>query len=184
MRDFTAQRIAIDGQPIGHGSDLGQLKIAEDQLTRLWLVFNGDLIARLHVIGSNINAAPVHEDVPMRNELAGGTARICQAQPENHIVDPRLKKLEKCLASDAALAQCVLENAPELALEQSVLITELLLFSERNRIIGLFAPGTFRAVHTGRIIFSLQGLGRSKNWNAVTAADFSFWSGVSTHAVL
>ena len=53
-------------------------------------------------------------------------------------------------------AQCVLENAPELTLEQPVLVTELLFFAERDCIIGLLAPRSLWPVHAGRIIFSLE----------------------------
>src|SRR6266496_2121026 len=78
-------------------------------------------------------------------------------------------------------AQRVLENAPELPLQKSILITQLLFFSERNRVLGLFPPGTSGAVHAGRIIFPLQRLGGAEERHAITAADFCFWSGVSAH---
>jgi len=37
VRDFAAERVAIGGQPIRHGSDLGQIKIPEHELARFRL---------------------------------------------------------------------------------------------------------------------------------------------------
>src|SRR5207237_572062 len=81
---------------------------------------------------------------------------VGEAEPEHDVVDPGLEQLEQRLAGHAALAQCVLENAPELTLEQPVLVTELLFFAERDCIIGLLAPRSLWPVHAGRIIFSLE----------------------------
>src|SRR4030095_5328186 len=119
--------------------------------------------------------------MPVRHELARSAARVRNAKTINDIIKARLQELEKCFTCNAAFAQCALENAPELPLEKSILIPQLLLFSERNCVIGLLAPGTSRAVHAGRIIFPLQRLGRTEKRHAVTAAYFRFWSCVSSH---
>ena len=91
------------------------------------------------------------------------------------------KKLQQRFTGHTAFAQSALENAAELAFEQTVLIAKLLFFTERDRVIGLFAAGTFRSVHARRIIFSLESFRRSKEWHAIAAADFGFWSGISAH---
>jgi len=91
----------------------------------------------------------------VRHQLPGGVAGIRQAEAIDDVIQSRFEKLEKRFAGHAAFAQRVLENAPELSLEKSILITQLLFFSERNRVLRLFAPGTSRAMHAGRIIFSL-----------------------------
>jgi len=89
------------------------------------------------------------------HKLASGAARIGKTKPVDNIIESCFEELEKCFPGHAALAQRVLEDAPELPLEKSILITQLLFFSERNRVLRLFAPGTSRAMHAGRIIFSL-----------------------------
>src|SRR5439155_10671427 len=106
-----------------------------------------------------------------------------QAEAIHHVIESGLEKLEQRFSRYTAFAECILEDAAELTLQQPILITKLLLFPERNCILGLFSSGTFRAVHAGRIIFSLQRFRRSKNRHAITAADFCFWSGVSAHGV-
>ena len=119
----------------------------------------------------------------MRHQLARSAARIGQAKAINYVIQARLQQLEKCLTCHAALAQCTLENAPELFFEKSVLIAQLLFLAERNRVIGLFAPGTSRAVLPGRIILSLQGLGRTKNRHTVAPTYSCFRSCVSAHGI-
>ena len=119
----------------------------------------------------------------MRHQLTSGAAGVGEAKAVNDIIESCFEELEKCFPGHAALAQRVLEDAPELPLEKSILITQLLFFSERNRVIGLFAPGTSGAMHAGRIIFPLQRLGGAEDRHAIAAAHFRFWSCVSTHWV-
>ena len=175
------KRIAIDRQPIRHRRDLRQLQIAQRELARFRFVLDRDFVAGLHIEGRDIDVAAVDLHVAVRNELARGAARIGEAEAENDVVEPRLEQLQQRLTGNAALAQRALENAAELPLEQAVLVTKLLLFAERDGVIGLFAAGTFRAVHARRIIFPLERFGRSKERHAIAAADFGFWSGISAH---
>jgi len=181
VRDLAAERVAIRCQPVRHGGNLSELEIAKDELTRLRLVLDRDFVAGLYVIGSNIDAAPIHEHMAMRHELPGSAACIGKAKAVDDVIQSRLQKLEKGLTCYAALAQRVLKNPPKLALEKSVLITKLLLFPKCNCILGLFTSGALRAVHARRIVFPLQRFGEAKERHAITAADFRFRSGVSTH---
>src|SRR5262249_52262675 len=90
-------------------------------------------------------------------------------------------QLEKCFARDTAFAQGTLKNSPELSLEQSILITQLLFFAERYRVIGLLAPGASRTVNARRIIFPLQCFRRTEDRHAITPAHFCLRSCVSGH---
>ena len=65
-----------------------------------------------------------------------------------------------------------LEDPAELLFHQAVLETELLLFPERDRVVRLFAAGSFRTVHSRRIIFPLERFGRSEKRHAVSAGNF------------
>ncbi len=76
---FTAERITIRRQPIRHGGNLSELKIAKHELTRLRLVLNRDFVACFHVVGSDIDAAPIHEHMAMRHQLASGAACVGKA---------------------------------------------------------------------------------------------------------
>src|SRR5436305_849759 len=117
----------------------------------------------------------------MRNELARPASRVREAEPENNVIKARLEQLQERLAGHTALPQRGLENAAELFLKQAVLVAQLLLLAQGNGVVRLFAPGSLRAVHSRRIIFSLERLRGSKQWHSVAAADFRFRSGVSGH---
>ena len=47
--------VAIDRQPIRHRRDLGQLEIAQRELSRFRFVLHRDFIARLHIVGRNVD---------------------------------------------------------------------------------------------------------------------------------
>src|SRR5437588_11596617 len=181
VRDFSFERVAIDGQPIRYRHNLSELEIAQRKLTRFRFVFDRDLVAGFHVERSDVDAAAVNLDVTVRNELAGSVASVGEAEAINYVVEARLKELQKRLAGHTAFAQRVLENPAELSLKKAVLITKFLFLAERDCVIGLFAARTFGAVHSRRIIFPLERLRWSKNLDAVTATDLCFRSGVSAH---
>jgi hypothetical protein len=94
----------------------------------------------------------------MRHQLARSTARVGEPKPVNNIIESRFQQLEKRFTGYTTLAQRTLENAPELSFKQSVLIAQLLFFTEGNRVIGLLAPGAPRAVDAGWIILPFQRL--------------------------
>src|SRR5512132_2599950 len=119
----------------------------------------------------------------MRHELACCTARVGEPKSVNNIIESRFQQLEKRFTGHATFAQRTLENAPELSFKQSVLIAQLLFFTEGNRVIGLLAPGAPRAVDAGWIILALQCFRRTEKRHAITPAYLRFWSCVSCHVV-
>jgi hypothetical protein len=179
--DFALEPIAIDGQPVRNRNDLGQLEIAHSKLARFRFVFDRDLVARFHIVRSDVYAATVDLNMSMRHELARGIARIGKAESINHVVEAGFKKLKQSFTGHAAFAQSVLENPAKLALEQTVLIAKLLFFAERDSVFGLLPARAFWPVHSRRIIFPLERFRWSKNLDAVTAADSCFRSCVSSH---
>src|ERR1700730_4435654 len=183
VRDFSLERIAIDREPIRHRHDLSQFEIAEGKLTRFRFVFDRNLVARFHVVRGNVDVATVDLNMAMGNKLTRSIARVCQSKAVNNVIEPSLKQLQQRFTSDTAFAQRVFEYAAKLALEQSVLVTELLFFAERDGVFRLLAPRTFRSVHARRIIFPFKRFGWSKNLDAVTAAHSCFRSGVSAHEI-
>src|SRR5438132_6777356 len=181
MRDFSFERVAIDGQPIWHRHDLGKIEIAQCELPRFWFIFDRDLVAGFNVEGSDIDVATIDLDMAVGNQLASGVARVRQTQTVNHIVEPRFEQLEQGFAGHTSLAQRVLENSAKLPLKKTILVTKLLLFAQRDRVIRLLPARAFRSVHPRRIILPLERLRWSKNLDAVTAADLCFRSGISAH---
>jgi len=73
------------------------------------------------------------------DHLARSTQGFREAHFLNDIVEAGLKELEQDHAGDATAAAGDLEVAAELALEDSILVAEFLLFSEGDRVIGLLA---------------------------------------------
>src|SRR5262245_2241184 len=119
--------------------------------------------------------------MPMRHDLARCTARVGKSKPINDIIESRFQQLEKRFTGHTTLAQRALENAPKLPFKQSVLISQLLFFTEGNRVFGLLAPGAPRAVDAWWIILPLQCFRRTEDRHAITPAYLGFWSCISCH---
>ena len=79
----------------------------------------------------------------MRNQLARCSCGCWRGRDGRRRCRGGSRELQKRFARDAALAQGALENPPELSLQQPVLVTQLLFFTERNRVIGLFPARPF-----------------------------------------
>ena len=87
----------------------------------------------------------VDAHVAVVDQLAGGRAALGEAEEVDDAVETGLEELEEALAGDAALALGDGERAAELALEQAVDVTELLLLGEADGVFGELAA-RFRAV--------------------------------------
>src|SRR5713101_11766 len=118
-----------------HRSNLGQVKITENELARFRFVLDRDLVASLHIVGSDVDRAAVDEHMAVRHQLPRSAASVGEAEAIHNVVQSCFEKLKKRFTGHTALAQRVLENAPKLPLEKSILITQLLFFSERNCIL-------------------------------------------------
>ena len=128
MRDFAAEGVAIGCEPVRHGSDLGEIEITENELARFWFVFDRNFVAGFHVVGSNVHGATIHKDVAMRHQLTSGAAGVGETKAVNDIIESCFEELEKCFPGHAALAQRVLEDAPELPLST---LTEATVSTEK-----------------------------------------------------
>src|ERR1700741_345715 len=51
--DFAFKGVPIDREPIGNGRDLGEIEIAQDQLTRFGSILDRDFITGFDVVGSD-----------------------------------------------------------------------------------------------------------------------------------
>src|SRR5438552_4199193 len=71
MRDFSFERVAIDGQPIWHRHDLGKIEIAQCELPRFWFIFDRDLVCRLLLEKKNVDVATTSV------YMSGGPVRWC-----------------------------------------------------------------------------------------------------------
>ena len=115
------------------------------------------------------------------NHLPRGASRIREAEAEDNVIQARLEKLEQDFAGDSAAGERGLEVAAELALQDAVLVPELLLLGECDGVIRLLPARAFRAVHSGRIVLVFERLRWPENRDAEAAADFVFGTGVTCH---
>jgi len=136
-RDLSAERVPVRDQPIWNRRDLRKLEVTQSKLAGFRFVLYKDLVTRLHVKRSNVYFPAIHLNVAMGNELTCRAPGVREAKPENNVIEPRFEKLQQRFAGNATLAQGVLKNTAKLAFEKSVLVAKLLLFTERDGIIGL-----------------------------------------------
>ena len=171
----------VNEEPIWNCDDLGQLDAALGEALLFVAGSDGNDIPRLEVHRRHIALAAVDGNVAVGNHLACATEGLREAHFLNNIVEAGLDELKKDFAGDAAAAACDLKVATELALEDAVLVAELLLFSKGDRVVALLAASALGAVHARRIVFILKGFGRYAEERVVAAADFCFWTGVACH---
>src|SRR5262249_36614122 len=128
----------------------------------------------------HVDLAAIHLDVAMRNHLARSGAGVGKAKVENHVVETRLENLQHLLTGNTTAAQCLLVNATELALEQTVVVTELLLLDEAEAVIGVLGAG-LRAVHARTVIAAFQIFRGAENRNTESAADTNAGTCITSH---
>ena len=126
--DGGLEGLGIHREPAGDVADAVLLEATGGELARGRRVLDLDLVARLHVVAGDIDLVPVYTDVAVVHKLTGGGTGLREAQQVNGAVESGLKELKEALASHTALALGEFKHAAELALEQAVDETELLLF--------------------------------------------------------
>jgi hypothetical protein len=95
----------------------------------------------------------------MADHLAGATESLGEAHFLNDIVEAGFKELKENLTRHTTAAAGDLEVAAELALEDSILVTELLLLSKSDGVIGLLAAGTLGSMLAGWVALILECFG-------------------------
>jgi len=157
--DASAKVGFVNQNPIGYSDDLGELDPALGEARGFVVALDGYNIAWLEVHGRDVGLATIDGDMTMTNHLTGTTKRLGEAHFLNDIVKTGFKELEEDFTGHTTAAAGYLEIAAELALQNSVLVTELLLFSKGYRVIGLLAAGPLRPMLAGRIVFILECFG-------------------------
>src|SRR6266508_919475 len=94
------------------------------------LLLDLDDVARLHLVGGDVDLPAVVRDVGMAHELPGLVARAGQAAPVGDVVQTRLEELQQHLAGDPLPAGRLLVVVVELRLEHAVDAARLLLLTE------------------------------------------------------
>ena len=139
-----------------------------------------DHVVHLEAEGRDVHLAAIDGDVAVRNHLARRGARVRKAEVINHVVEARLQNLQHLFAGDAAAFQRLFIDAAELAFEQAVVITQLLLLDQTQAVIGVFAA-RLRAVNAGTVVAALKIFRRAENRHAETAADANAGTCITSH---
>ena len=130
--DAATEVVFVYQKPIGNGDDLGEFDAALGEAGGFVVALDGHNIAGLEVHGRDVGFATVHRHMTMANHLAGATECLGEAHFLNDIVEAGLKELKEDFTGHTTAAAGDLEVAAELALEDSILVTELLFLGESD----------------------------------------------------
>src|ERR1019366_8429160 len=125
--DGGLEGLGVHGEPAGDVANPVFLEAARGELARGGRVLDLDLLAGLDIVAGDVDLVAVDADVAVIHELARGGAALREAEEIDRAVEARLQQLEEALAGDAAFLLRDFKHAAELALEQAVNVTELLL---------------------------------------------------------
>ena len=125
----AAEVFLIHEQPIGNGNDLREFDTALAEALGFFALLNGDDIAGLEVHRGNVGLAAIDGHMAVADHLARSAQGLREAHFLNDIVKTGLEELEQDHAGNATTAAGDIEVAAELALEDSILVAEFLLFS-------------------------------------------------------
>jgi hypothetical protein len=178
--DGGLKGFGVESEPAGNVASAILFEIARGKLAGTRRVLNLYLITRQHIVAGDVDLVTVDANVTVIDELTSRGAGLGKAEEINNTIETGLEELEEAFAGDATFAFGVFEDATELALKQTVDITQLLLFVETNRVLGEFAA-ELRAVLAWWISALFVCLGGAENRLAKTAADSGGRSGVTSH---
>ena len=130
--DAAAEVVFVHQKPIRNGDNLGELDAALGEAGGFVIALDGNDITGLEVHGRDVGFATVHRHMTMADHLAGATESLGEAHFLNDIVEAGLKELKEDFTGHTTAAAGDLEVAAELALEDSILVTELLFLSKSD----------------------------------------------------
>ena len=130
--DATAEVVFVDQEPIGNGNDLGKLDTAFGKAGGFFIAFDSDDITGLEIHGRDIGLAAIDGDMAVADHLTGTTECLGEAHFLNDIVEAGLKELKEDFTSHTTATAGDLEVAAELALKDSILVTEFLFFGKSD----------------------------------------------------
>src|SRR3989442_1475618 len=114
-----------------------------------------DHVIHLQTKGRNIDLAAIHFHMAVTDQLASGCAGVRKTEMVANIIQARLQNLQHLFAGDATALQGALIDTAELALEQTIIIPQLLLLDQPETVIRVFAA-RFRAVNTGAVVAAFE----------------------------
>src|SRR5215470_14825166 len=155
------------GELVGLGGDLDDVALADPERR-------------------DVHLAPVDQNVPVPDDLAGHVPALRETGPVDHVVQAPLQHLQQGLAGPAAGAGGFLVVVVELLLEDPVDPLGLLLLADLEQVVVLLGP--VAAVLTRRVGPDLDGALRrvalgalQEQLGLLAAAALAVGAGVSSH---
>src|SRR6185503_9547452 len=108
-----------------------------------------------HLVARDVDAAAVHLEMAVADDLAGLGARGREAEAVDDVVEARLEHAQQRLARDARRLGRFLVVVADLLLEDAVVAARLLLLTQLEEVLRLLDPAA--AVLTRRVAAALDG---------------------------
>src|SRR4029077_15148765 len=186
-QDLGGKRVVVGLQPGRHGRD--ELGRFANRFGRRRAGLDRDHVLGAHLVGGDVDTAPVHQPVPVADQLPGLTPRGSEAEPHEDVVEAGLEQAQKVLAGDAVLARGLVVVGAELALKHLVVAARLLLLAQLHAVLGL--THATAAVIAGRVGAALNAalvgeaaLALEEELLALAAALLALGGGVAGHQTL
>src|SRR6184192_774607 len=130
----------------------------------------------------DVDLLAVDQEVAVAHQLARLAARAGDAGAVDHVVQPRLEDLQQVLTGLARTPHGFLVVPDELALENAVRVTSLLLLLRLQEVLGLLDPAA--AVLAGRIGAAPESLVAADEVNLEATRNTRRGAGVTSHFFL
>ena len=145
--NLNLKSVAVNIKPLGNGLSRVSLYNSLDLIGSTGLFANGNNVACLKKVGSDVYAAAVYFKMSVAYELTGFCTRRSIACSVNYVVETALEDAEKVSTCNALLLNCHLKIMTELMLCNTVKTSCSLLCAELKSVFGRLL--TSLAVLTG-----------------------------------
>ena len=166
---------------------LGQVGL--HHLQALGPILHANHVARADDVAGNVHVLAVDRDMPVSDELPRLGPAEAESQTVYHIVQAALQQAHQRVAGIALGAGGAAEVAAKLPLQHAVVMLDLLLLPQVQRVVGLLAAA--KLVHARRGVAALDrtlgGVAASalqKQFQTVAATESADRSSDSSHTVL
>src|SRR5712692_4356101 len=177
--------LGVGLEPAGPGLRLGPVHGLLEVVRAAARLLHRERVAGLDRVARRLGDLGVHDDVAVRDELAGLRAGLRESGAIDRVVETALEIDEQRLTRRALLLRRALEGVRHLLLEHAVNAAGLLLLTKLEREVGDLAAALL--VHAGRRAALLEGalgdalLALEEELHALAAAQAADGTGVTSH---
>src|SRR6476620_2212520 len=110
-----------------------------DRIQALGPILDADHVTQANFVAGNIDAATVHRDVAVANDLPGLGAAQPEAETMHDVVEATFEQDQQRVARVALALRSASKIVTELPLEHAVVMLDLLLFAQVHAVVGELA---------------------------------------------